>query len=86
MWSIVLCCHGLYERTKKFFHLEARYLASDPGGGRSALLKDDLLGWQVLELGLEECEFHLLSPHKSFPYFYEFRDVGVLSMNPSITA
>ena len=40
----------------------------------------------MLELGLaEKCEFHLLYPPKYFLYFYDFRDLGVLSMKASIT-
>ena len=46
---------------KNFFHLEAVCLASDPVTAGFALLKCSLLGWQVLELGLEKCEFHFYS-------------------------
>ena len=34
---------------------------------------------------MEKCEFHLLSSHKSFLYFYDFRDLGFLSVKASIT-
>lgn len=46
-------------------------------GGWCALLKDGLLGLQMLESGQEKCEFHTLSPHKSFLYFSMHSEIFV---------